>query len=88
MGRSPSVSDLVEESYALERAGDVGAALRRAREAWKKARVSGEAEPIAIAQICLAYLHFRQGHYDTAHALAGSRWAASPPTRRPAPTRF
>ncbi len=83
MGRSPSVSDLVEESYALERAGDVGAALRRAREALKKARVSGEAEPIAIAQICLAYLHFRQGHYDTAHALAEESLGRLPPDAPP-----
>ncbi len=67
---SPSIASLVEESYALERSGDIGAALQRAREALEAAWASGEAETIAAALVCVAHIHFRQGHYDAARALA------------------
>ncbi|HEY66873.1 MAG TPA: tetratricopeptide repeat protein [Thermoflexia bacterium] len=70
MGLSPSISSLIEQSHILARAGDIGAALQRAQEALEQARASGGTDAIAAALVCVAHLHFRQGHYDTARALA------------------
>jgi len=64
------ISDLIEESLALERSGDIGVALQRAREALEQAQVSGEAEAIATALVSVAYCQKCLGHYDEARALA------------------
>jgi tetratricopeptide (TPR) repeat protein len=70
MGMVGSLSTLIEESYAVERSGQISAAFRHAREAVNQARASGEAEAIAAALNCLAFFHFRLGHYDQASLLS------------------
>ncbi|RLC98327.1 MAG: hypothetical protein DRI77_05275 [Chloroflexi bacterium] len=73
-----AVARLVEESRALERSGDIGAALRWAREALERARSSGQPLAIAAALVRLARIHFRQGHYERARALAEDALALVP----------
>jgi len=63
------IAELIEESYALERAGKIGAAMRKAREALALAQGLDEAA-LAEALVCLAFLHFRLGHYSKARTLA------------------
>ncbi|MCX7706868.1 MAG: tetratricopeptide repeat protein [Anaerolineae bacterium] len=64
------VATLIEESLALERSGEIAAALRKAREALERARALGEPEAIAAALTCLGFLQFRIGAYDEARGLA------------------
>lgn len=64
------VGTLVEQSRELERAGQMSAALERARAAWEHARVTNDALGMATALNCLAFLHFRLGHYGQARDLA------------------
>ena len=66
MALSSLVAGIIEESYALKRSGDIGAALQRARKALEKARASGEAEAIAAALVCVARILYYLGHYDEA----------------------
>jgi DNA-binding SARP family transcriptional activator len=70
MNLPPPISSLIEESQTLERSGNIGAALQRAREALEGARASGEAQDIVAALICVAHVHFRLGHYNEARNLA------------------
>ncbi len=70
MNLPPPISNLIEESLALERSGDIGAALQWAREALEGARASGEAKDIVAALVCVAHVHFLMGHYDEARNLA------------------
>ena len=70
MSSSSSIASLIEESLAMERSGDIGAALQRAQEALKGARTFGKAKDIAAALVCVAYVRFRLGHYDLARAMA------------------
>ena len=65
-----SASGLIEESYALERAGQIGAAMSKAEQAVAQARASGAFASLADALVCEAYLHFRLGHYEQSVALA------------------
>ncbi|MGQ9600607.1 MAG: tetratricopeptide repeat protein [Anaerolineae bacterium] len=65
-----SVTSLIDQSLALERAGDIPAALARAREALDLARTQGEPGQIASALVGVARFRFRLQHYPAAHALA------------------
>jgi hypothetical protein len=59
-----SLADLIEESYALERSGEVAGALMRAREALEQARASGETEDVVMALACVAHCQHHLGHYE------------------------
>jgi DNA-binding SARP family transcriptional activator len=65
-----SIAELIDESRALERSGDIGAAFQRAQQAVSLAQASGESEAIAAALNCVATAQFRLGHYEQARALA------------------
>ncbi|MBN1811380.1 MAG: tetratricopeptide repeat protein, partial [Anaerolineae bacterium] len=70
MALSSLIAGIIEESYALKRSGDIGAALRRAREALEKARAFDEDESIAAALVCIARILYYLGHYDEAQCRA------------------
>ncbi len=70
MRSSPAVTQLLEESLALERKGDIAAALQRAQQAMEKAGTLGDPSVRAAALATLGFVHFRQGHYTTACSLA------------------
>lgn len=78
MSLPPSITELIDESIALERSGEVGAALQRAREALNVARASGEDEAIASALNCVAAVLFRIGTYDKVGPLAEEALAIAP----------
>jgi tetratricopeptide (TPR) repeat protein len=78
------IAELIDESLAQERSGDMGAAFQRARQALEKARTLAESEAFAAALTCLAKLQYRQGHYDVARALAEEALTHASPD---APTR-
>ena len=82
MDLSPSVASLINESYNLERSGDIAAALRRAREALALAQAAGEAEATATALVCVAHCHYHLGHYDDAQALAEEALSHAAPRGR------
>lgn len=65
-----SVASLIEISRTLERSGDIGAAFKNAEQALEQARSSGRSAFILEAQVRVAFLHFRLGHYDRARNLA------------------
>jgi DNA-binding SARP family transcriptional activator len=65
-----SASALIQETYAVERSGDIGGAFRSARQALDQARASGDTEAVAAALNCHAFLHFRLGHYEQASVLS------------------
>ncbi len=69
MSRQCSVTELIDQSYALGRAGQIGAAFQRAQEALTVARADGEPDAIAAALLCLAMVQFRLGHYADALQL-------------------
>lgn len=80
----PSIARLVDESYALELSGDVAAALQRARQAVEMAETLEDPTAKATALVALAFVHFRQGRYDTAISLAikALDWASAETTAR------
>jgi DNA-binding SARP family transcriptional activator/Tfp pilus assembly protein PilF len=86
MRESQPVASLIEESYALERAGNIGAALQRAGLALEKARHAAEAAAntgaIAAAQVCVAYCELRLGHYDRARIMAEEALVHASPQAR------
>jgi len=65
-----SLAQLVEESYALELAGDVAAAMERAQQALEMAVASDDPSAKALALTVVAFIYFRQGRYATARLLA------------------
>ncbi len=65
-----SVAGLIDESLALERAADWGAALQRARQALDLARDLGDPQAVAVSLVAVARFRFRLGQYDTARSLA------------------
>ncbi len=67
---SLTVAELTHESQSLERAGDIAAALRQAELALEHARAAGSPADVAAALNCVAFHHFRMGHYPRARALA------------------
>lgn len=70
MDVSSDVSVLVEQSRELERAGQVSAALDCAQVALAQARAANDALGIAAALHCIAFIHFRLGHYGPARDFA------------------
>ncbi|MBC7227392.1 MAG: hypothetical protein H5T61_09170 [Thermoflexales bacterium] len=73
-----SVVSLVEESLALERAGDVAAALRKANAALREARQRDAPEVTAQALLALAHIRFQLGQYQVAGELATEALALAP----------
>lgn len=73
-----SVFSLIEESFDLEQEGRIGSALQRARRALRQARISDRPDQIAAALVCVAHVHFRQGHYDSAQMFATESLDHSP----------
>lgn len=65
-----SVAQLLDASLALERTGEMGAALQHAQAALEEARIAGNSETVATALNRIAFVHFRLGHYEQARALA------------------
>jgi DNA-binding SARP family transcriptional activator len=77
------VASLIEESYSLERAGDIGTALQRAGQALDKALNAAKPQAIAAAQVCVAYCELRLGHHDRARTLAEEALRHAAPQARP-----
>jgi hypothetical protein len=57
MSLPSAIAELIDESIALERSGEVGIALQYARAALDAARASGECEAIAPADTPRAPTH-------------------------------
>ncbi len=70
MGIPPFIAQLINESDALERTGDLAAALQRACQALEMARDLGQPSVIASALTTTAKIRFRLGQYLAAQALA------------------
>ena len=70
VGTVHSVASLIDESLALERTGDIPAALARARQALDLARAQGGPGEIASALVGVARFRFRLQQYPAARALA------------------
>jgi len=70
MSAPATVTDLIEKSEALERAGKIGDALCWARNALREARASGTGETVGAALVCVAHIWFRTGSYQEARRLA------------------
>ncbi|PKO19102.1 MAG: hypothetical protein CVU39_00695 [Chloroflexi bacterium HGW-Chloroflexi-10] len=64
-----SIADQIEACQALERSGEVGAALQRATLILNAAKNSGNLADVAVALVGLAHFHFRQGHYNQTQSL-------------------
>ncbi len=73
-----TVSSLVEESLALERAGKIAAALRKANAALQEARHREMPEATAQALLALARIRFHLGQYQAAKDLASEALALAP----------
>ncbi len=73
------VATLVEESRAFERAGELAAALRKARQATELARCSGDLTCLALALHCEGYIFFRGGEFAAAQRLASEALVLAPP---------
>lgn len=74
-----SIPSLIEESLALERAGNIAAALRKANAALKEARHLEMPEATAQALLALARIRFHLGQYQVAKDLASEALALAPP---------
>jgi len=79
---SSAIECLIEESYALERSGDIAGAFQRAREALQRAWAEGEAEALAAALVCVAYSQYHLGHYDEAQGLVEEALSETAPLTR------
>jgi DNA-binding SARP family transcriptional activator len=64
------VAELLYESRNLEQRGQIGAALRKAKDALIQAKGDNDADETALALQRIARLHFRQGHYSQTRRLA------------------
>jgi len=76
---SQSISALIETSLDLERAGNIGEAFKYAEQALEHARSSKINASIVEAQVRVAFLHFRLGHYDRARKMADEALALDAP---------
>ncbi|HPR34511.1 MAG TPA: BTAD domain-containing putative transcriptional regulator [Anaerolineaceae bacterium] len=74
-----SISALIETSRALERAGNIGEAFTNAELALENARATRINGSIVEAQVRVAFLHFRLGHYDRARNMAEEALALDAP---------
>ncbi len=79
MSESQSVAMLIEESLALERAGELAAALQKARQAVELAKYSGDPASQAAALNCEGYIYFRGGEFAAARRLAEEALKLAPP---------
>lgn len=70
MSTAPTIVQLIDESVQLERAGQMGAALERARAALGQARANNDTEGIAVALVRAGEIHYRLGNYADARASA------------------
>ncbi len=78
--RNPaSVAELVNESLALEEAGDTAAALQGARRALDIARKEGDPLATAEAMVALARIRFHLGQYTEARTSAQEALTLAPP---------
>lgn len=76
------ISRLIEESRALERAGEVAASIQRAQQARQMAAAQADTEAEAEALNTLAYAHVRLGHYDQAENFCRQALALAGPESR------
>jgi DNA-binding SARP family transcriptional activator len=74
-----TVSDLIETSRNLERSGNIGAAFKSAEKALEYARASSLTASTLEAQVRVAFLHFRLGHYDRANKMASEALSLDTP---------
>jgi DNA-binding SARP family transcriptional activator len=79
MGQNETVFTLLEESRALERTGNVAAAIQRAQKANHLALSLGDTEAQAAAIAVLAMAHIRMGHYPEARRLCESALVLAAP---------
>jgi len=70
MATTVTVTELIDQSFVLERAGDVSAAFQQAKQALAQAQLIDQPLTVAAAQNCLATLHFRTGHHTEAQGYA------------------
>ena len=70
MTTTATVAELIDQSFVLERAGDLSAAFQQAKRVLDQAQAAGQRDNVVAAQNCLATLHFRTGHYAEAQAYA------------------
>ena len=73
-----SIRKLISDAYALERDGDVGAAVRTAREAVDLSETSGLEADRSAALTCMAYLYDHLGRFDEALELCDRAVELSP----------
>ena len=64
------IDTLLDESINMERSGQIGAALERARRALEEAQAGDDAEGRAGALVRLGNIHYRLGHYAEARVAA------------------
>jgi len=67
---STTIAELIDQSFVLERAGDISAAFQHAKRVLEQAQAAGQRDNVIAAQNCLATLHFRTGHYAEAQEYA------------------
>ncbi len=72
------IAELIDQSFVLERAGEVSAAFQQAKHALEAARSLSLPPAIAAAQNCLATLHFRTGHHIEAQGYAQQTLDSAP----------
>jgi DNA-binding SARP family transcriptional activator len=73
-----SIAELIDQSFVLERAGDVSAAFQQAKRALEQARSLQQPDSLVAAQNCLATLHFRTGHHAEAQDYAAQTLSIAP----------
>ena len=78
MSSSPSLAELIQESLYLERSGEFGAALRRARKALELANTLGEPLGMSEALLNLARIQFHGGKYHEASHSAQQALSLAP----------
>jgi DNA-binding SARP family transcriptional activator len=79
---NPAVIQLLDESTASRRRGDIAVALRLTQQAFQLARARGEAAEIAATLVSLGCNHFRFGNYREALALADETLTFAAPYSR------
>ena len=76
------ITALTQKSYALEQAGEIGAALQLARQALERARAAGMPAELAAALVCTAHSLHHLGHYGEARDLAEEALTHAAPISR------
>ena len=78
-GDDLSATELISQGLELEQKGKVASAIRLIQRAVEQARTQGDPESEATAQMKLAFLHFRMGHYSKATDLTQAALALAGP---------